>query len=131
MKVPRNLQYALTRNCNRYRLKNLNGQIFTTDPANVFGRNTAKDVGLLRKRTRYVVAGEEGKVNLVTKVSSKRVTKRKGKRSQRTSACTTVSQKEYASVKSMGSKACKYALWKATRVKKAVKRAAKIAAEEN
>merc|ERR1719322_1989262 len=130
MKVPLNLQYALTRNCSRYRLKNLNSQIFTKDPANVFGRNTPKDVGLLRKKARYVVSGEEGKLNLVTKVTCKRVVKRKGKKSQRKAPCTCVSQKEWTSIKSMGGKACTYVLWKVTRAKKAARRAAKIAAEE-
>ena len=131
MKVPLNLQYALTRNCSRYRLKNLNSQIFSKDPANIFGRSTAKDVGLLRKRARYVETGEEGKLRLVTKSTRGRVVKRKGKKSQRSSRVTSVSQKDYASLKNIGGQACKYLLWKITRTQRALKRAAKIAAEGN
>ena len=131
MKVPLNLQYALTRNNSRYLVKNLNNQYFTKDPSNVFGRNTARDVGLLRKRARYVVSGEDNKLALVVKGTRGRVLKRKGKRSQLSAPNTTVDKRDYTSLKNMGSRACKYMLWKITRTRRAQKRAVRLASEEN
>lgn len=132
MKVPLSLQYALTRNHNRYLVKNLNKQVFTKDPANVFGRFTARDVGLLRGKARYVEPNaDNSKLVLVTKRRRGRVTKRKGKRSQVTAPHTSVSRKEFTSVKDMGSKACRVVLWKIVRAKRAQRRASKIAALAN
>jgi len=128
MKVPLNLQYALTRNCNRYLVKNLNSETFSKDPANVFGRNTAKDVGLLRKTARYCVANKDNtKLTAVTKRSRGRVTKRKGKRSQISATQVSHVRAEFNNVGDLKGSVCPYVLWKLNRAKRAQRRAQKLA----
>lgn len=134
MKIPVSLQYALTRGNNRYLLKNLNREVFTKDPANTFGRNTAMDLGWLRKRSVYPVTSKDGSTVLVaTKLSRGRITKRRGKKSGLTSKVVTVGTAEYDGIKSLGKKVCVYELWKINRAKKALKRGKRLAAtaEEN
>ena len=129
MKIPVSLQYALTRNNNRYLVKNLNGQVFTADPSNVFGRNTASDIGMLRKNSKFLVTSKDNSKTLVSsKVTRGRITKRRGKKSGVSSAKVTVSVAEFGSIKSMGKKRCLYQLWKVNRSKKAQRRARRIAA---
>ena len=129
MKIPVSLQYALTRNNNRYLVKNLNGQVFTADPSNVFGRNTALDIGMLRKNSKFLVTSKDNSKTLVSsKVTRGRITKRRGKKSGLSSAKVTVSVAEFGTIKSMGKKSCLYQLWKVNRSKKAQRRARRIAA---
>ena len=128
MKVPQNLQYALTRNNNRYLVKNLNRENFSRDPANVFGRNTAKDVGMLRDTARYYVTEKDSsKVTVVTKRRRGRVTKRKGKRSQMSASVVTTTRADFTNLGDLKGRVCPYVLWKLNRAKKAQRRAQKLA----
>jgi len=127
MKVPLNLQYALTRNNNRYLVKNLNSQNFSRDPANVFGRNTAMDIGMLRDTARYYTTQKDSsKLTVVTKRRRGRVTKRKGKRSQMTASMVTQTTKDFTNLGDLKGKVCPYVLWKLNRAKKAQRRAEKL-----
>ena len=131
MKVPRNLQYTLTKNCNRFLVRNLNGEIFTNDPFRVFNRNTAKDQGFLGNTGKYLEVGKENKsLVLVTKKQTKRITKRKGKRSSRKSTVTTVTKTDTQVPNSLGSTKCCGQVFREKRVEKARKRAL-VLAEDN
>ena len=129
MKVPLNLQYALTRNCNKYLVKNLNRQVFTRDPANVFGRNSAMDVGVLRKKTVFAEVNDD-KVTVVSHRRTGRVTRRRNKKSGLNSQVRTVTRRELKSLKSLGGKLCRMELWKVNRLRRAQRRAQRISAME-
>jgi hypothetical protein len=109
-------------------VKNLNNQNFSRDPANVFGKNTAKDVGMLRDTARYYVTEKDSsKVTVVTKRRRGRVTKRKGKRSQMSASQVTKTSGDFANVGDLKGKVCHFVLWKLNRAKKAQRRAQKLA----
>lgn len=129
MKVPVLLQYALTRNNNCYLVKNLNNQVFSKDPANVFGRNTAFDHGMLRERDSYLVASKDkSKVIVGKKKSTGRITKRRGKKSCLSAKRVTFTSEEFTTIKTLGRKHCPYVYWKVVRAEKARRRGRRLAA---
>ena len=126
MKVPHQLQYALLQRQNRFRNKNLNGEVFTSDPFNVSGRLTPKDMGVFRKKADRVEATSDLKgLKRITKRESGRVVKRKGKRSGVTGSQVNFESKD-DSLTNPGGK-CPYVSLKARRVNTVRRRALKLA----
>jgi len=132
MKVPQNLQYALTRNNNRYLVKNLNRQTFTRDPSNVFGRNTAMDIGQLRKRRMFFEANKDNtSLVVVSQRRQGKVTKRRKKRSGLNAKVTVTARREAKSLGDLGGKVCRMGLWKLNRLRRAQRKAKQMAELED
>ena len=126
MKVPLTLQYALTQYNSSYLNRNLNNERFCTDRFSVYGRYTQKDCGLLRTRAKYVTTSDDhSKLVVVSKRTAGRITKRKGKRSGCNAPSTKVTRADTKAQNATGRGACKHMVWRAKRVEKARKEAAK------
>merc|ERR1719469_507495 len=122
MKVPLTLQYALTKNNSSYLNRNLNRERFCNDRFSVFGRYTQKDCGHLRSVAKYVTTSDDNsKLVVVTKRTAGRITKRTGCNAPNTK----VTRADTKAQNATGRGACKHSVWRAKRVEKVRKAAAK------
>ena len=129
MKVPANLQRELTRNQNKWLRKNVTGERWVAASFSVTNNNRSCQPWLLNKYRMLKPTDEAGKFELVTVRRSKRVTKRKGKRSSQKAPRVTVSVTSTTSKNTFGRQSCDYLVQKAKRVYRAAKRAARIERE--